>query len=140
LVVLTNQALNACPCGGVDTRGRPLALAACCGRYLDHETPAPDAKCLMRSRYTAFVLNRPAYLLATWHASTRPAELVLDPAAQWLGLTVRHHKPAGERAEVEFVARSRSAGAGGGQAQRLHERSRFVREGGRWFYLNGDLL
>ena len=96
----------------------------------------------MRSRYTAFVLNRPAYLLATWHASTRPAELALDPAVQWLGLTVRHHKPAGERAEVEFVARSRSAGAGGGggQAQRLHERSRFVREGGRWFYLNGDLL
>jgi uncharacterized protein YchJ len=41
-----------------------------------------------------------------------------------------------DHAEVEFVARSRLAGRG----QRLHERSRFVREEGRWFYVDGDLL
>jgi SEC-C motif-containing protein len=91
----------------------------------------------MRSRYTAYALGRREYLLSTWHPSTRPADLQLDPAAQWLGLTVRRHAPAGDHAEVEFVARSRSAGAGGGQAQRLQERSRFVREGGRWYYLEG---
>lgn len=38
--------------------------------------------------------------------------------------------------EVEFVARARLAGRG----QRLHERSRFVREEGHWFYVDGDLL
>ena len=42
----------------------------------------------MRSRYSAFALGLPAYLLATWHPTTRPARLVLDPEQEWLGLTV----------------------------------------------------
>jgi SEC-C motif-containing protein len=39
-------------------------------------------------------------------------------------------------AEVEFVARNRVQG----RATRMHERSRFVREDGRWFYVDGDWL
>ncbi|ADV01528.1 hypothetical protein HF896_19040 [Alicycliphilus denitrificans] len=123
----------ACPCGG------GASLAACCGRYLDHfdSTPAPDAERLMRSRYTAFVLGRAGYLLATWHASRRPGSLDPDEGAKWLGLEVRSHRATAEdRAEVEFVARWRV----GGRAVRLHERSRFVREQGRWYYVDGDLL
>ena len=126
-----------CPCGRTDARGRPVALADCCGRYLDHDTPAPDAEHLMRSRYSAFVLLRPDYLLATWHPRHRPADLALDPAARWLGLDVRQHRSTGpDTAEVEFVARQRDAT---GRASRLHERSRFVREDGRWYYLDGDI-
>ena len=90
----------------------------------------------MRSRYSAFVQGRTDYLLATWHPDHRPAELTLEPGAQWLGLEVRRHRPTGDdRAEVEFVARYRV----GGRAVRLHETSRFVREGGRWFYVDGDI-
>jgi SEC-C motif-containing protein len=126
-----------CPCGQRDARGHALALAACCGRYLDHDTPAPDAERLMRSRYSAFVLGRTDHLRASWHPRTRPAELTLEPGVKWLGLEVRGHRAIdADHAEVEFVARSRLAGRG----QRLHERSRFVREGGRWFYLDGVLL
>ena len=89
----------------------------------------------MRSRYTAFVQERADYLQATWHASTRPAALDFVAGAKWLGLAVRAHRAMGEdRAEVEFVARYRL----GGRAVRLHERSRFVREGGRWYYVDGD--
>ena len=89
----------------------------------------------MRSRYSAFVLQRCDYLLATWHASTRPATLDFEPDARWLGLEVRGHlTPDTDRAEVEFVARYRVAG----RAVRLHERSRFVREAGRWVYVDGD--
>ena len=91
----------------------------------------------MRSRYSAFVLEDAAYLLATWHPSTRPDQLDLQPGLRWLGLAVRSHRHTGaDQAEVEFVARSRCAGRG----ERLHERSRFVREGARWFYVDGDLL
>ena len=90
----------------------------------------------MRSRYTAFVLERADYLLASWHASTRPATLDFEPGARWLGLDVRSQRSTGaDRAEVEFVARYRV----GGRAVRLHETSRFVREGGRWFYVDGDV-
>lgn len=91
----------------------------------------------MRSRYSAFVLLRAHYLLATWHASTRPAQLECDAAQRWLGLQIKQQRTTGgDSAEVEFVARWRE----GARAQRLHERSRFVREGGRWYYLDGDFL
>jgi len=90
----------------------------------------------MRSRYSAFVLGRVDYLNASWHASTRPVDLALEPDVKWLGLEVRSHRVIdAAHAEVEFVARSRLAGRG----QRLQEKCRFVREGGRWFYVDGDL-
>jgi SEC-C motif-containing protein len=127
-----------CPCGRLGARHRALSYTDCCGRYLEQgDHPAPDAECLMRSRYSAFVLQRPEYLLATWHASTRPATLECDPGVKWLGLEVRQHQlQDAEQAQVEFVARQRDAS---GRAHRLHETSRFVREGGRWFYLDGKL-
>ena len=89
----------------------------------------------MRSRYSAFVLGRRDYLLATWHVSTRPADIAFEPAIKWLGLEVRSHRELdADHAEVEFVARCQE----GGRATRLHERSRFVREQGRWWYVDGD--
>ena len=95
-----------------------------------------DAESLMRSRYTAFVLERADHLLATWHPSRRPERVDFEPGARWLGLEVRHHRVTGpDTAEVEFVARQRV----GGRGHRLHERSRFVREHGCWYYLDGDL-
>ena len=126
-----------CPCGRMDAKKRVASYAGCCGRYVDHfnDAPAPDAEHLMRSRYSAFALERADYLLATWHSSTRPASLDFDAGAKWLGLEVREHKVTGaDAAEVAFVARYRLDG----RAVRLHERSRFVREDGRWFYVDGD--
>lgn len=124
---------SGCPCGS----GRPYP--ACCGRYhagLLH-CSAPTAEALMRSRYSAYVLGLDDYLLQTWHGSTRPAGLAPNPPGlRWLGLEVRRHLQQDENhATVEFVARSRLAGRG----QRLHETSRFVREEGRWYYLDGDI-
>jgi SEC-C motif-containing protein len=99
------------------------------------ESPASDAEALMRSRYSAFVLQQADYLRATWHASTRPDTLDFEIGTRWLGLEVRRHQVTGpDAAEVEFVARYRL----GGKATRLHEKSRFVREDGRWFYVDGD--
>lgn len=91
----------------------------------------------MRSRYSAYVLGEADYLLATWHPSTRPSALdVGDPALKWLGLEIKaFRRQDTENATVEFVARSRYQGRG----QRLHETSRFVREGQQWFYLDGDI-
>jgi len=93
----------------------------------------------MRSRYTAYVLAAEDYLLTTWHRSTRPDRLGLaDASVKWLGLRVLRVEGGGpEDSEgiVEFVARYKPAG----RAERLHETSRFVREGGRWFYLGGQL-
>lgn len=123
--------LTPCPCGN------DAGYAHCCGPL--HEGGiAETAEQLMRSRYSAYVLKREDYLLATWHSSTRPAHLKLaaqQPAPSWLGLTVKHYESADDQATVEFVARLRY---GGGKAQRMHEVSRFVREDGRWFYVDGE--
>ncbi len=119
-----------CPCG------LPSTFDACCGRYVGGHAVAPDAEVLMRSRYTAYALAQKPYLLATWHPSTRPTALDLDAELQpkWLGLQVkRHHQTDETHAEVEFVARYKI----GGRAFRLHETSRFVREEGQWYYLDG---
>lgn len=91
----------------------------------------------MRSRYGGYVLGLNDYLLQTWHASTRPATLEAQPPGlRWLGLEVRRSRTIdADHAEVEFVARSKL----GGRAHRLHETSRFVREGGRWFYVDGEV-
>lgn len=89
----------------------------------------------MRSRYTAYVLADEAYLLATWHPDTRPAQLELAQEApvKWLGLAIKRHEDDGAgHAIVEFVARYKIAG----RAHRLHEISRFVREQGRWLYVD----
>ncbi|MDP2135831.1 MAG: YchJ family metal-binding protein [Sulfuritalea sp.] len=121
------KAPEPCPCG------RPRPYADCCGRH-HAGTPAGDAESLMRSRYSAYVLGLEDYLLATWHASTRPAslDLKLGPPPKWLGLEVKAKSESGDQAMVEFVARCRV----GGRAQRLHEHSRFVREADHWHYVD----
>ena len=95
----------------------------------------------MRSRYTAFTQANEPYLLATWHESTRPESLNFDPnePTVWLGLRIDKVEAGGaqnERGVVCFVARWR---VGGGRVQRLQECSRFVREQGRWFYVDGNV-
>jgi SEC-C motif-containing protein len=123
------QVSKLCPCGGGD-------YADCCMRF--HDGALPDsAEQLMRSRYSAYALGLMDYVHRTWHPRTRPAlaELHSDAAIRWLGLEVRRHAATGvDEATVEFVARSKV----GGRAQRLHEVSRFVREGGQWFYVDGS--
>jgi SEC-C motif domain protein len=129
-----------CPCGAKDVKGQAQLFDACCGVHVLHfeTTPALTAEALMRSRYTAYVLELSDYLLATWHCSTRPASIEFDDAVKWLGLEVREHVQIdATHAEVEFVARYRVQG----RAVRMHERSRFVREindNGRWFYVDGE--
>jgi SEC-C motif-containing protein len=92
----------------------------------------------MRSRYSAFVLSNEQYLLETWHSGTRPYAIPFDQNQKWLGLRIVATSVTGDAsAEVEFIARSRVSNT---SAVQHHERSRFVRENGRWFYVDGDLF
>ena len=121
-----------CPCGSNKN------YSECCAHFLASNEIAPNAEALMRSRYTAYTLLEEDYLLVTWHSSTRPASLGLskEVPAKWLGLDVKRHElQDNEHAIVEFVARYKV----NGRAQRLHEVSNFVREEGRWFYVDGQV-
>ena len=124
-------AIVRCHCGNL----RPYA--ECCGRF--HQGEAPEtAQQLLRARYSAYVLLLEDYLLETWHPSTRPPDFCLAEtfSTRWLGLDIRSQALAGNRASIEFIARYR---IGTGAAQQQNEISRFVREDGRWLYLDGEL-
>ena len=128
-----SSASRLCPCGQLGPKGKTKHFAQCCGPYLGGQAVASDAPSLMRSRYSAFVLGELDYLRATWHPSTCPQDVAPLPGTKWLGLEVRDHKVTdATHAEVEFVARYRVSG----RAVRLHERSRFVQEQGRWLYVD----
>ena len=92
----------------------------------------------MRSRYSAYALQLSDYLLSTWHGSVAPGEIDFPPT-KWLGLDVKNAQSQGDAGIVEFVARYREST---GRAGRLHEISRFVREGvgeaAQWFYIDGQ--
>jgi SEC-C motif-containing protein len=111
----------------------------CCGPLHDGTTTAATAERLMRSRYRAFAVGDPAYLLATWHESTRPGALTLDDDVRWTGLDVLS-TTGGSMFATEGTVEFRAHHVRDGRAGAQHENSRFVREGGRWFYVDGVAL
>lgn len=117
---------HTCPCGSQASYNR------CCGRHHAGE-PAPTPEALMRSRFSAFVQNRAEYLITTWHSSTRPQDLDLAGSPDWVGLSVLASDASGDQGRVHFKAYYRA----GSQWRCLEERSTFVRESGRWFYVSG---
>lgn len=124
------MSVTRCPCLS------GLTYDACCGRLHDGTATAQTAEQLMRSRFSAFAVGRPDYLLATWHPTTRPAELELDDELRWYRLDIlatREGGPFDASGVVEFEAFYRSPAGAGSQ----REISRFRREDGRWFYLDG---
>lgn len=92
----------------------------------------------MRSRFSAFALRLPEYLLLTWYPRTRPATLDLDPEQRWTRLDIEGTQAGGpfdDRGTVTFRAWWRTTDDRGV----MEERSRFLRENGRWFYLDGEV-
>lgn len=118
-----------CPCRKMS---EAVTYADCC-RHYHRGAAAPTPEALMRSRYAAFAVHNAAYLLATWHASTRPATIEFEAGREWYMLKVIKAAEMGETGTVSFLARSRL----GGRIWALEEVSRFVREGGRWYYVEG---
>ncbi|MGZ6792402.1 MAG: YchJ family protein [Mycobacteriales bacterium] len=116
-----------CPCGSGGT------FAACCGP-LHAGAAAATAEQLMRSRYSAFAVGDTGYLLRSWHSSTRPRRVTLDPDQRWTRLVVLGTS-AGGLLDAEGTVEFRALYEHRGRPDSLHERSRFVREDGRWVYL-----
>lgn len=125
--------MNLCPCQSQ----RPYA--ECCQPYHTQQRHPETAEQLMRSRYTAYVLQHIDYIIQT----TVPAQQPLLDAhaiaqwsknAQWLGLTVHRHIPkiSPQHAQVEFTAHF----AEHGQTQQHRELSAFVRIDGAWYFID----
>lgn len=120
---------NACPCYS----GKPYT--ECC-QPLHHGQVAPDAERLMRSRYSAYALRLPDYILKTWHPETQPAEMSTESLSgiKWLKLQVLSHEQTdAETAYVKFIATFQT---GKLKKEQLTEHSRFEKVDGRWLYVD----
>jgi len=117
-----------CPCLSGET------YDACCGP-LHAGASAPTAERLMRSRFSAFALGDADYLLRSWHPSTRPSTLELDDGLRWYRLDIERTERGGPF-DVDGVV-AFAAYYKGSERGSLHEVSRFVRENGDWFYVDG---
>ena len=122
-----------CPCGS------KKKYAKCCGQFIKDDNVPLTAEELMRSRFTAYAIKNEAYLLATWHESTRPSKLDLEnDLTQWVKLDILKMvagKQSDDKGMVEFSAYFKV----GDKSQALHEKSNFLKENGRWYYIDGNL-
>jgi SEC-C motif-containing protein len=119
-----------CPCGSGKN------YASCCEVYISG-TPAPTAEALMRSRYTAFVVEDEAYLLETWDPRTRPPKVVFEPEITWTGLDILKTVKGNvddTMGMVHFRAHFKTSDGQGTQ----EERSKFLRpeSGAPWIYVD----
>ena len=123
---------STCPCG-LDND-----YTLCCGRYIEADGLPEHPEQLMRSRYTAYVLNNAEYLQKTWHERTRPESLQLDSGINWFSLKVidQQNNQHEDEGWVEFIAKFKNNDG----LQSLHERSRFLREDGQWLYVDGHIF
>lgn len=100
----------------------------------------------MRSRFSAFALGLGDYLVKTLAADHPDRAVGVDVLARelsrlkdqqrFLGLTVLDAQADGDHGEVTFHARIFVRG----QDRSFTERSRFVREEGRWRYAEGEIV
>ena len=124
---------QSCPCSP------QRAYADCCAPFHRGSRLPENAEQLMRSRYSAYVLQQVDYLLTT----TVPAQQAwLDRAAiqtwsqttQWAGLTVLSHRPHAGKHHA-LVAFNADFDTPQGR-QSHHEVSVFVHVAGRWYFID----
>ena len=128
----TQQTIQKCPCSPKND------YQDCCSPFHLGQF-APTVALLMRSRYSAFVLGGLGeYLLNTWLSSQREAYTAqeLDKPQNYIQLQVLKSNEEGDLGEVEFKAYYLDQGL----LKILHEKSAFVRENGRWVYVNGQIF
>jgi SEC-C motif-containing protein len=88
----------------------------------------------MRSRFSAFSVGDEAYLLRTWHPSTRPPHIDFEAALRWQRLEVIQ-STGGGFLDTEGTVHFRAHYVERGRAGHLEELSRFVAQDGNWLYV-----
>lgn len=110
----------------------------CCQKYHKGALP-PTAPLLMRSRYSAYACGNANYIMDTTHPKNsdytedrktwREEILSFGTHTQFLDLRITESTEGEEESFVTFEAELSSG--------LLKERSRFLKENGRWYYVEG---
>jgi SEC-C motif-containing protein len=130
--------MTECSCGSDNS------FETCCGPYLSGEKEAPTAEALMRARYTAYATGAIEYLKKSLHPSEKDRfkpddALKWSEGSTWKGLEIVEVEAGGEKDDkgiVEFVATYEQDD----EELAHHEVAEFVREKGRWYFMDGKLV
>lgn len=128
----------------------------CCEPFLSGAALPLTAEKLMRSRFSAFCEANVNYLIHTQHPNNRSGNDHAEIGAtikgtEWVNLILLSAERGGENDDtgyVEFVAVSKrrslnmlsGSSDGADELRQMHERSFFVKEEGKWFYVDGENL
>jgi SEC-C motif-containing protein len=130
--------MDVCPCGS------QAAYDSCCGPLIKGERPALTAEQLMRSRYSAYVKQEMAYILASLHPDHRndydeKSTRSWAERAQWHGIAIMNTvkgAPEDSEGQVEFTVSYTENGF----KQEHHELSSFKKKDGTWYFTNGKTM
>lgn len=127
-----------CPCGSLQT------YAECCQRFWATQQKPNTAEQLMRSRYTAFVLQKAQYLVDTHHPDFRSPDALSSfkksfKGLQWQGLQILNID-LGQANDTTGIVEFKATFTQLGKTELLHERSQFVKEQDVWFYTTGTMF
>ena len=126
-----------CPCGS------GLPYHDCCEPFIRGVKNAPTAQALMRSRYSAYVEHAIEYIVETCSRDEKD-KIDIDQTrawserSDWLGLKILSSEKGGSadsEGTVEFEALYKVDGL----KEVHHEKARFKKQDGRWFYTEGDV-
>ena len=129
-----------CPCHSGKSYG------SCCRDFhLGNKIP-PSALLLMRARYAAYSLHLPDYIMATTHPSNPSFKLpksewnrnilLFCEESQFPALEVLEFSKDDPRAFVTFIAHLIQ----NGRNTSFCEKSSFLKIGGKWLYVDGEIL
>jgi SEC-C motif-containing protein len=115
-----------------------------CLPIIKGERPAQTAEDVMRSRFSAYALGEIDYILNSLHPDhrqdvDREATETWSKSAEWKTLDIVSKEaggPSDETGMVEFVAKFEINKV----PQEHHEKAHFGRQGGRWYYIDGDVI
>lgn len=129
---MSTQASN-CLCGS------PRPYQQCCALLHTQQAHAQTAEALMRSRFTAYSMHNGEYLLQTWDASTRPAEIDFsNDTGEWTNLEIVMLKK-GTAKDHKGIVEFKAFFTIDGEQRVMNEISRFIKKQDRWFYLDGKV-
>lgn len=120
--------------------GSKLLFDECCLPFITGKQIPQHCEQLMRSRYSAYCHKNIEYIYKTYHASTRadnPIDAILSFAAQshFINLAILSSNSESDEGFVTFTVRYLQQNV----LCQFTEKSRFIMEQGRWYYLNGEL-
>lgn len=128
----TTSEKEPCPCGS------GISLADCCLMVMNDHQLAKTPEILMRSRYTAFVIENATYLLNTWAPATRPAKLDFAEKIRWLNLNVINSALSSKNEDEGWVEFETSL-VTRHDLVKMQEKSYFIKKNNLWLYHSGDL-